>query len=735
MADDDNDEDEDEETLQLQLQALQAKLKLKRLQQKKGNATSPVSNKDKRNILESARKENVPPSSRTQIQAGAPKDVQIPVSPQRKATKPSEPRSPGRILLGIDKGLKGRNVSLRRPTRVDSHNEDPFLSSVPPSSISRRGLTKSATTSQLAGSGKSFSEKIAESRQHDRAQSEREAQRYLQRSAGFGVGQKELDAFKEDAERSGKVKHHDPRGSSAESSGFSREQVLNAMNKRDAGVVRRSKSSATVRQRDGDKLSDVWRNPNAEPEAPKFVPPPTKHPTSRARSHSPYSKQKDRVSEERPRSPSEDFDAYSTSHLSKRLLPHDMLTRTFSGKSVLRIPDLLGTVKSPDYSLPDNLEADYVVLGIIASKSAPLNHKDSSKTINTAETTSTTEAARSSENAKGKFMVLTLTDLKWTLDLYLFTTAYTRFYKLNPGTVVALLNPNIMPPPPQKSDTGRFSLTLNSSDDTVLEIGTSRDLGWCKAHRKDGKQCSDWIDKRHTEVCEFHVDRVVERARRGRMEVQGMSAPFAPGGRKQGRTGFFGGGGKGSGPRSRRYEGPLEKSSGGDGFRSEGQRYDRTTSTRFFVAPAIPGRSAAQLLDAEGMMTSRGESKEERVRKRLAEREKENEIARRLGEGGNGAGSEYLRLRQQPGTDGSQGPGEQPGLESQVESVDAVSLGLLGNKAGQVHLSPLKGLKRKGMAGDVSARKKTRFLTEAGIKEAGRESLPGAWSGDQKVYL
>ncbi|KAL9126563.1 MAG: hypothetical protein Q9217_004407 [Psora testacea] len=729
-------DDEDEETLQLQLQALEAKLKLKKLQQKRSNAALSVANNSREGAFDSARKENILPSSQKHAASGPSKDVQIPVSPHKKSVTAPEARSPGRVLLGIDKGLKARNVSLRKPIKEQEQNENPFPNSTTFSSIARKPLRRRSTTLPFELQAKSFSERIAKSRQHDKAQREREATRHEKRSTGFGVAQSEKDALKTNADETDRssierTKHK----ASNQTDGFSREQVLQAMSKPDLGLVGRSNNSAGIRKKQGNSGTDVWRNPNAEPDPTPFLHQSSNALEQRARSRSPRSNTSTDTAKDidQPDQSSDSlFEPFSTLHLSKRLLPHNLLTRSFSDKSILRIPDLLAAVKSPDYCLPENLEVDYVVLGIIASKSSPISHKQTCKTSSPEDTTALSEATSSAQNAKGKYMVLTLTDLKWTLDLYLFTTAYTRFWKLVPGTVIALLNPNIMPPPPHKADTGRFSLTLNSSDDTVLEMGTSRDLGWCKAVRKDGKQCSDWIDKRHTEFCEFHVDRVVERTRRGRMAVQGMSAPFAPGGRKQGRTGFFGDGGKGTGPRSRRSE---KSESNTDGFIREGQHFDRFTFTRLFVGPpAVPGRSAARLLDAEGMMIMRDQSKEERLRKRLAEREKENDIARKLGEGGNGLGSEYLRLRQPPDC-GDQSPRSQQPFShppsqvscSSTEPVDAGSLGLLGNKAKAVHLSPVKTLKRKGgiMSGDISARKKTRFLTEKGIREAGRDSLPG----------
>lgn len=316
-------------------------------------------------------------------------------------------------------------------------------------------------------------------------------------------------------------------------------------------------------------------------------------------------------------------------------------------------------------------------------------------------------------------MVLTLTDLTWSLDLYLFTTAFTRFWKLTPGTVIAILNPSIMPPLPSKTDTGRFSLVLSSSDDTVLEVGTSRDLGFCKSIKRDGKVCSSWIDSRKTEFCDWHVDRQVEKVKRGRMEVNTITAPFAPGGRKGARTGFFGGG-------SRRAKGDHCKD---DGLLREGAQYDRATSSRFFVAPGalgITGRSAVNLLDDELDLANRGLGKEERLRRRLAEREKEREIARKLGEGGKGMGGEYLRITTTEG----EANNEDEGVDGKRDDLDARKLGLLGNRAAEVHLSPMK--RKAGATGGMEGpRKKTRFVTAKGIREAGRESLgvPGLDDG------
>lgn len=637
------DDEDDEETLQLRLEALEARLKLKKLQQKKLNASASAldqnaagnhsgaalksgscggysSHHKNRELLES--------------EARQPTAVQVMVSPQKRvATK--EARSPGRILLGIDKGLKGRNVSLKRPLnsvdKKDHVEEGPLGKNLDQNGL--RSISDVAAEG-LSGRSKTFSEKIAEIRQRDKVNQERSHKLRKQRSTGFGVQQSELDEFK-NAASTIELRESSFAEYTSNEVRFSREEVLRAVNRPTGGLLGRTNTVSSERNsRHKEALPPT-------PSVPKDPPASTEKPPHKSKKRSIPSPPAavTRLSSNLSEDPL--FEPFSSVQLSKRLIPHAFLTKTIGEKHITQIPSLLATIKSPTYELPAALEDDFVVLGIVASKSSPLSHKDAHKSTTSASTsTSLTEATDSAMNARGKYMVFTLTDLKWSLDLYLFTTAYTRFWKLTPGTLIAILNPSIMPPPPGKSDTGRFSLVLNSSDDTVLEIGTSRDLGWCKSVRKDGKPCDSWVDNRHTELCEWHVDRVVESTRRGRMEVNSISAPYAPGGKRGGRTGYWG-----SGSSRNNKEATISGKENGL-VKERGPQWDRASSSSYFITPRpVSGRrSAASLFDAE--VEERGSnSREERLRKRLAEQARELEIARRLGEGGNGIGSEYLQLR------------------------------------------------------------------------------------------
>jgi minichromosome maintenance protein 10 len=402
-------------------------------------------------------------------------------------------------------------------------------------------------------------------------------------------------------------------------------------------------------------------------------------------------------------------------------------------------------VKSPHYDPPD-CENDYVVLGIVASKSTPKDHKNNPKSINT---------AGSDDYNRPKFMAIRLTDLKWEVDLFLFDTGFEKWWKLTEGTVIAILNPGIMPP--RNRDSGAFSLKVTSSEDTILEIGTARDLTFCKSVKADGQQCTQWIDKRKTEVCEFHIALQVDKARKGRMELNTMvGLPGKKGGGAGSKNGMFG---------------------KDDGLKREGRYHDRQLHETMYIAPREFSLNTASMLDEEDQARLKGMERKEAIRKRKREREKEDALAKALGSKGNGAGSEYLKYHrdvERTTTTHSNGtttshmlPTMSNPHQMASEPVDAEALGLLSNKASNVSLSPVKGRKRgipsskstintapmgwggaykRGLldtsprksslkqddaSGDPSPRKRARLLLDGkGIREPGRESLGGSAPGD-----
>lgn len=701
----DGEEDDDEETLQLKLAQIEARLKLKKLQKARQEKEQASENGDN----DSTRASSRPNTAASLRRAELPRPqsaVQVPVSPVRNRREPEEQKSPARVLLGIDKGLRAQDVSLKRAASFHARSNTTNASG-----ISQKGSSRVTE----APRGKSFSERIADSRNKEKEREEKQARIEKSRSRGFGL--KDIESLRDGASsRAGSSLSSGTRGS------------------HDMLAPTKSRSTADLRNiptpRPSSNLSarsDVSRATST-----------TSTNASRTNAISKTASKYAEISERENSNEAASFESFSGLHLKTRIMEHSKLTRVLEGKTTLTIPQLLKQVKAPEYDPPD-MESDYVVLGVIASKSSPLTPKNARReqTVGNQDTDA---------NKTGKFMVIRLTDLKWELDLFLFDTGFSQFWKLPVGTLIAVLNPDIMPP--RNRDTGKFSLKLASSDDTVLEIGTARDLDFCHAMRKDGKECGQWIDGRKTEFCDFHIELQVEKSKRGRMEVNTMTG-FGRGPGSGGKHGMFGSGGGGRG-------GGLKP----EELRREGKFHDKFLHETVYIAPSAG--AAARLLDEEDQGFDRGGSRAERHRKQLAEKEKERALAKKLGEMGRGAGGDYMKLK---GADTpnlpARGDGHlQPAASLTKENTETLDdpLGLLGKKADDVSLAPVKrkritsgksassnepigwgGAFKRGLllstkkdanpsireARETSpAKKKARLLLpEKGIREPGRESL------------
>jgi minichromosome maintenance protein 10 len=585
----DDDEEEDEEVLQLKLQAIEAKLKLKKLQQAKAKREGRTDYSSDAGSRPPTAASLRPESSRTDSRS----DVQVPLSPVRKARPMQEPVSPARVLLGIDKGLRAQDVSLKRPSSMKPNGTGKASDSLLSRSKSLYSMTDGETPQ-----GKSYAERMAESRNREKEQEAKKKRIEQSRSTGFNL-----------------ARTITPRAKTPEPA---------TLTKTPGKPVGQTREEHAINQQSRPNPRNRGQSPPAE---------------SASKSDKPSI-----------------LEPYSGLHLTKRILDHPTLTRALDGKAVFSIPQLLKEVKSPEYEPPD-CESDYVILGIIASKSNPLEHRNNPKSIN---------SSGSDNSARSKFMVVHLTDLKWELDLFLFDTGFEQFWKLTPGTVIGILNPGIMPP--RVKESGAFCLKLTSSEDTVLEIGTAKDIGFCTAKKADGRQCLAWVDARKTEVCEYHISLKVDKARSGRMEFNTMVG--LGGGPGSGSRGKWGGRGRGGGGRGGK----------GRGLLPEGKTYDPAIHETLYLAPKELGFSATRLLDDGDLEINawqRGYSKEEFQKKKAREREKEAELAKKLGALGPSAGSSYLKSRTKTTSAAPNGEGGSAATVLE-EPLSAEALGLIG---------------------------------------------------------
>lgn len=702
-------DEEDEETLQLQLKEIQARLKLKKLQKKARLAGETDKDSDSlpyssANILISSG------SSRTQSRAEgdtigkqerlpAAATVHVPASPVRRAQPEVVQRSPSRVLLGIDKGLKGSDISLRRAPSLRKNLEadfsherrtGPFLQK--PMSFSHSKTTSDSSQAfKEDAPTQTFSERMAAVRSREIERQDRDARIKRNRSTTFDIGGEQMDVYKSKA-----VEFPDlPSPKKA----FSRDDILNDQKSAHRLVKSQTVPDLRTESRKESSSSTITGSSSIQIQSQTSRNEPFYHAAE---------SQTAIASDSEPGH----FESFSRLHLSRRILPPAVLTRNLSGKQPFVIADLLRTVKAPEFNGPD-IEEDVVVFAVIAQKSEPRSHQ-----------------ANGQNDTRGKYMIMTLTDLKWELELFLFGTAFDKFWKITPGTVIAILNPGFMPPPRNKTDTGRFSLTLNSNNDTILEIGSARDLGFCKSVKKDGKTCNSWIDKRHTDFCEFHVSATIAKAYSGRMEVNGGGV-----GRDYGKRG--GGWTHRTNDRASSHAKSRKEEDGR-------MRYDRESHTQMFISARPPSKLLDDV-DFDPDPFHRGSTKEERLQRKLVAKERERELARKLAQDGSGLGADYM----QQCSDSKDAPAPNGEVGSTSTRVDCAARGLLARKAADVRLSPVKrkwstaasarepepmgwGTDLRNKLGKMKQgenlqplRKKTRFMTDKGIREAGRESLGG----------
>ncbi|KAK7519115.1 uncharacterized protein IWZ02DRAFT_241496 [Phyllosticta citriasiana] len=709
-----DDEDEDEETLQLKLQAIEARLKLKKLQASKSKQPT------EQQTVDDNRYGMFSPSSRAgRGNASVPTAstrsepaVQVPLSPTPDRRAAPNAISPAK-LLGIDKGLRAQDVSLKRPAVPKFNPSAPRAGSA--SGHSRTSSMASQNSAPNFPRPKSFSERLAESRSKSNEKQAKDERIEKARTRGFGLSAAEMALPGEELRPS---------------SQHSNESASRSFESRPKSILKDPTRNAKSTETGNNSFASITTGSRpVSRQAPPQKPSDSKT-TERPKSFSGFVEKASALEQNDAAKEKECFETFSGFHLSRRQLSHNILARAFDKKELFPLPRLLSTVKSPDYQSPD-VEADYVVLGIISSKTTPRDSRNAHRTASGAEP----------ENGgpnKSKFMVLRLTDFKWEVDLFLFEEAFSRFWKLTPGTVIAILNPGIMPP--RDKANGHFSLKLNSTDDTILELGTARDLGFCKSIKADGQQCSHWIDQRKTEFCDFHIYLQLEKTKRGRMEVNTM-------------TGF------GKGPRSSRFDSSKKEDSG------QGKRYDKYLKETMYIVP--DGRSTADKLDHDEDAWNRGMSREELHRKRLAEKERERELAEKLGKLGNKVGSDYMRLRgansaasnhnnsqdrprpssatsalsttqqnaaaaQTRPRSRTNTPFDDPFVTAGAEyrdappSPDAAALGLLGKRAADVSLAPVK---RKRAAGATASAK------SASVSTSTQRAGPMGWGGANKRGL
>ena len=167
----------------------------------------------------------------------------------------------------------------------------------------------------------------------------------------------------------------------------------------------------------------------------------------------------------------------------------------------------LSLIKSHINRKSNDIDDDWVTIGIIVSKQ-----------------TKTSKAGN-------EYSLWKLSDLKSEkyANLFLFGKSNEKHWKLPLGAVIGLLNASMMSE--NKDYKGKSpemcSLTMDNPD-KVLHIGTSKDMGYCKALKKSGEVCGNLIAKSDDEFCLYHIKNAYRKFSSKRPELQSSFANKEP---------------------------------------------------------------------------------------------------------------------------------------------------------------------------------------------------------------
>lgn len=199
------------------------------------------------------------------------------------------------------------------------------------------------------------------------------------------------------------------------------------------------------------------------------------------------------------------FDKYSRLYLSKRYLSQEDLDQQIGTTKVFRTKSLIAYMPQNQELL---METNFILVGMVSYKSDPALTPD----------------------GRSKYMRVRITDFHFDILLLLQGDAYTKYWKLPVGSIIAILNPEKVD---AYSKTGRtyaksancFMLRITNSMG-VLEYGRFRDFGYCRG--SGTKKCSHVVDIKKSRYCDYHQEKRADKAASNRNEMGTNYRLFAP---------------------------------------------------------------------------------------------------------------------------------------------------------------------------------------------------------------
>ncbi|KAM5286488.1 LOW QUALITY PROTEIN: protein MCM10 homolog [Hipposideros larvatus] len=169
-------------------------------------------------------------------------------------------------------------------------------------------------------------------------------------------------------------------------------------------------------------------------------------------------------------------EAFSGLRLRRPRVSSTEMNKKMTGRKLIRLSQLKEKIAR------ENLEEiDWVTFGVILKKVTPQS-SNSGKTFSI-------------------WRLNDLCDLTRNVSLFLFGEVHRELWKTEQGTVIGLLNANPMKP---KDGSEEVCLSIDHPQ-KILIMGEAIDLGTCKAKKKNGKPCTQTVNLKDCEYCQYHI--------------------------------------------------------------------------------------------------------------------------------------------------------------------------------------------------------------------------------------
>lgn len=192
-------------------------------------------------------------------------------------------------------------------------------------------------------------------------------------------------------------------------------------------------------------------------------------------------------------------DVYSDPFFGIRIISPLISSAEFRERMKDKIAVTVSRVKS--HIISDNIHNDWVIAGVLTSKSATkTSQKGTSYCI---------------------WKISDLSDDLKTVSIFLFSNAYKQLWKTIVGSVIGILNPNVLE---SKDNIDQATLSIDNPQKLMI-LGRSKDMGKCKSIKKNGDPCTAIVNTSRCEYCIYHVKQEYKKCAR-RADIQSSNTSY-----------------------------------------------------------------------------------------------------------------------------------------------------------------------------------------------------------------